>query len=403
MVNAGIGLKLGTSGTQALTANVFDNLIAGNLTGIQLLDNGATVSLNAPFSIVNNTIADNTTGLINVASTPNVTQANVINNIFFSNHDLSTARTGTGISSSTMNTLNVVSNLFYGNGAKNLPANQASGTFGSFNPSTLKATPDTLGNLFADPLFVRAQDPRPNGDTPSVFFNFANYDLSDRSPAINTANQAAAPGTDILYRLAVPYSGHGFPGAGPASIGAYYYKGLSTNPGGVGTTFPGTGVTTTTGGATGGTTGAGGSGGIATLSSARPKATVVNSSIGGGIALGTKEFAVVNTSLSGNGTQHAADGLIGPASLAGPSFIDINFSDDIKVSTLTPNDLVLSGSGLDPIHPAKAAGFAWIDDHAVRFFLDGGYNNSGVVNVAIPQGALLETLGDALPASPTRS
>jgi hypothetical protein len=418
IIDAGIGVNLATSGTNAVTSDVFDNVIAGNLTGLQMSDGNATASIASPFMIDNNTIVDNTTGVQNYVANPNQLEAYIVNNIIAFNHDLTTSRGGTGVASNQPNTLGVGFNLFYQNGANSNPASQAAGVFGLFVPANLSAKQDALGNLLGNPDFVQAEDPRPNGDTPAVFLNFANFDLQTISPAINAANQSETPSSDFLYRAPVAIKGHGFANTGPASIGAYYPLGTSTNTEGFGIIFGGT--TTTTGSGSGGGTGGGTGGGSPTgpgsgtpgvsglaLSSSGSSSTVttststsgstVSSSVGGGQALGTKQFSVITTSLSSNGTAHAADGLSTSIAVEGaPSYIDIDFSDNVNPSTLNPTDLVLSGSGLNSANPAKATSFAWIDDHAVRFFITGGYANSGTVNLAIPAGAITDTSGVAI-------
>ena len=240
IVNAGVGVLLATAGQNDPTATLYDNLIAGNIYGVEITDNGATSSIQQPFAVVNNTIVDNTTGLINIATASNATQAHVINNIFYSNHDLSSARNGTGIQSARADTLAVGNNLFYQNGPNNSAASNATGTFLGFNPALLSTTPDALGNLIGNPYFAQAQDPRPNADTPAVFFTYGNFDLTSRSVAINAADNALAPASDFLYRTPVAIKGHGFPGTGPASIGAFYFGGKSGASGGTGITYPGT-------------------------------------------------------------------------------------------------------------------------------------------------------------------
>ena len=391
VINAGIGVSVGTTGTGAPTSRIFDNIIAGNINGIGVSDNGRTTSVTGPFVIVNNTIADNTTGLYNVSSTPNVMQALVVNDIFYSNHDLTASRPGTGIASYAANTLGVGWDLFYQNGPNNLPASNASGLFGAFVPSALTTSPDVLNNLIGNPFFVQPEDPRPNGDSPAVFLNYSNFDLTSRSVAINAGNNAStvAPSSDFLYRTPVAVAGHGFPGTGPASIGAFYFNGATGPSGGSGIIFSKTTA------ATAASTGAG-TGSTAVFPGVVSTGSVASSPIGGGIALGTRQFNVVTTSLSGNGSLHAADATGGVVTEAGPTYIDVDFSDSIKASSLSPTDLVLSGNGLNPANPAKATGLAWIDDHAVRFFLSGSYNNSGTVNVSIPQGAIADASGAAL-------
>jgi hypothetical protein len=389
IVNAGVGIYLATAGANVPTSQVFDNLIVGNGYGIEINDNGATSSIQSPFAIINNTIADNTIGVFNISSTPGQTQALVINNIFYSNHDLTTARAGTGIASNRGGTLAVGDNLFYQNGKNGTPASNATGTFNGFNPANLSTTPDPLGNLIGNPYFNAAYDPRPNADTPAVFFNYSNYDLTKQSVAINAADPRLAPGSDFLYRTPVSIAGHGFPGTGPASIGAFYFGGKTGPSGGTGTIY---GPVTGTG--TGTSTSAGKTATVSTLASAlafQPTPTATDSTVGGGIALGTKQFSVVTSSVAVNGTVQS-----GVTIEPGPGFIDVDFSNNINALTASPADLVLTGTGLSSVNPAHATSMAWIDDHAIRFFLTGGYANGGTVNVSIPQGALTDTNGTAL-------
>ena len=393
IVNAGTGVLLSTAGVNAPTSTLFDNIIAGNINGVGISDNGSALGIQAPFMVVNNTIVDNTTGLYNTSVTFNSTQAYVINNIFYSNHDLTSKRTGAAITSFRPYTLAVGNNLFYQNGANNTPAASATGTFYGFNPALLSATPDVLGNIYANPYFNQAEDPRPNADTPAVFFTYSNFDLTKKSSAINAADNALAPSSDFLYRTAVAIAGHGFPGTGPASIGAFNYGGLTGPSGGSGTIYNGP-ITTVVSGTSASSTGTTGGGMVSALSLSG--ISTVSSPIGGGIALGTRQFSVLTTSLSDNGTAHAADTAGTLATEPGPSYIDVNFSDDIKASTLSPTDLVLSGGGLLASNPARATSLAWIDDHAVRFFLTGGYNTSGTVTVSLPQGSITDTAGASL-------
>ena len=379
IINAGIGVNVGTSGTNAPTPSIIDNLIAGNISGVSISDTNSTISLLTPTTVYNNTIVDNTTGLVNWSLNANYTQAYVLNNIFYANHDLTSARAGAGIASGNSNTLNVAVNLFYQNGSSNAPAAQALGSFINLNPSALTASPDGHGNFLANPLFLSARDPRPNGDTPAVFYNEGNYDLSTRSPAINMALQSIAPVTDILYRTPVPIAGHGSPFTGPASIGAYYPLGAGGLPVTIGGGTTGTPITTTPG----------------TANSITANALPV---AGGSLPIDTKRFDVVTTSLSADGTQSTAGQGGGTAFLAAPSSIVVDFSDDINGATLSPGDLKLSGSGLSGTNPARVSGLTWVDSHTIKFFLTGSFNSTGTVNLSIPQGALKDTKGDAIEA-----
>ncbi len=419
IINAGSGLVLATSGVNAATSQVFDNVIAGNIIGVNITDTGATSSIATPFLVVNNTISDNSFGLINGSSTADKLQAYVLNNIFYSNHDVAAPRAGTGIQSYTSNTLGVGFNLFFGNGPNAVSsADDAIGLFGQFVPAALSSQPDALGNFVGNPAFVAARDPRPNGDTPAVFFLNGNYDLTGQSAAINAANNADAPLTDFLYRSPTRVPGKGFPNTGPASIGAYYYLGtggpgqgsggigggggsINPNPGSVaGSGGNGGGSGIGNGGSTGLVPNPGNVGGIGGVGggSVSPHALAIHitSTIGGGMAIGTRQFNVVNTTLSPEGTASASDVIGVVASEAAPSFIDINFSDNINKSTISADDLVLSGDGLDPLDPARATSLGWIDDHAIRFFLSGSFENGGTVNVSIPQGAIKDTAGTSL-------
>jgi len=393
IVNGGNGVNILTSGANAPTPTVESNVIAGNINGVGIDDQGGTTSLQAPTNIINNTITDNTYGLYNFSATANATQADVFNNIFYSNHDLTTARTGTGIFSGSANTLVVGTNLFFSNGPNSKPASNALGTFANFNPAALGGVPDASGNFLGDPKFVSPRDPRPNGDTPPVFFLDGNYDLTGRSPAINAARQSVAPATDILYRKPVKVSGHGTNGSGPASIGAFYYLGtggIAFNPGN-GTVLP----VPTTGGIGGPTvpTSGGGLNGVTALSLLAGR---TNPTIGGSLPIGTKQFNVVSTSLSADGTSTAAGQTGGVAYESALSFIDVNFSDKIRADSLQASDLILGGPGLDPANPAKATSLAWVDNHTIRFFLTGNFNAAGAVNLAIAPGSITDTRGDTV-------
>ncbi len=377
IVNAGLGVNIITTGGNVIAPIVRDNVIVGNVVGVSVNDQGTTTSYAQPTEIINNTIADNTYGVVNVTSRTGTLQAYVLNDIFYSNHDLTTSRTGTGILSQAANTVAVGSNLFFGNGVSGAPSSNAIGTFANFNPAFLSSRPDAVGNLLGDPAFVSARDPRPNGDTPPVFFLYANYDLTSRSPAINAALQSVAPPTDILYRTPVPIAGKGFNGSGPASIGAFYYLG--------------------TGGIFG-TTGNGGGKGPIPISpvalAIRVPSTDGPSLAGGSLPIGTRQFAVVNTSLNPDGTATGAAGIATP--LSGLTSIDVNFSDNIDASSVKASDLILTGSGLNPANPAKATGLTWVDSHTIRFMLTGGFNSTGSVNLSIPQGTVKDTVGDSI-------
>ena len=104
-----------------------------------------------------------------------------------------------------------------------------------------------------EPAFVAARDPRPGFDGPTIFLLDANFDLTANSAAIDAALNSAAPATDFLGRGRVDVANRGFPGLGPADVGAFEYQGSGS--GGVPT--PG-GTGGGAGGSDGGTGGGGG-------------------------------------------------------------------------------------------------------------------------------------------------
>ena len=379
IVNAGIGVSIAATGSNVVGPAVNTNVIAGNYIGIQISDLGTGTTYAMPTQVINNTIVDNTYGLSNYSSRASTIQAYVLNDIFYNNHALTAARTGSGILSLTANSLVTVSNLFYANGVNNLPSSNVNGTFGAYlTPSSLSGIPNQFGNFTADPVFVAPRDPRPNGDTPAVFFRYANYDLSSRSPAINLATNAYAPATDILYRLPVAFAGRSVNGSGPASIGAFYYLGTGGITPTTGTPFT---ITTTTAPA-------------GSVLSSLPTATS-NSIVGGSLPLGT-QFGVVNSSLNPDGVAAGKQGIA--TSITAPTTVTINFSDNINPATVQPSDLVVSGSGVSTTNPAKATGLTWVDSHTVKFLLSGGFDASGSVNLSIAEGAIQDRQGDSLAA-----
>ncbi len=389
IVNAGIGVSVSLSGSGLVGSIINTNVIVGNYIGIQVTDQGSGATYANPVQVINNTIADNTYGFSNYSSRAGSTQAYLLNDIFYNNHALTSARTGTGILSLSANTIVAVSDLFYNNGVNNTAASSVNGTFGSFiNPSTLSSTPNTYGNFVADPAFVAARDPRPDGDTPAVFFLYANYDLSSRSAAINLANKNYAPATDILYRTPVSIPGKSIAGSGPASIGAFYYLGAGGITPTYGTPFTvPTTTTTVTSTITAVPT-------VKALSIASTDATP--SMVGGSLPIGTQQFAVVNTSLNPDGVSSGKPGIA--TTISAPQSIQVNFSDNVDSSTLKAADLVLSGTSLDSSNPARATGLSWVDSHTVNFLLTGEFKSSGSLNLSIPDGVVKDTHGDSIAA-----
>ena len=333
LIDAHMGVQVITTGLNSLAPRIADDVIVGNDYGIVLNDNGTTRP-NAPVAqIINNTIAYNTIGVYAINASNSPIQANIQNNIIWENHDNTTSRNGTGLSSVFLNKLIVQNNLITGNGPKdNSPSDDAVNIGNGFYPSVLNASPDQLGNLTGAPAFVAPRDPRPTGDGPGIFFNDANFDLTRSSAAVDAAKNSAAPGTDFRFRARVTIPGRGFTGTGPADIGAFEYQG--------------TGGVTTVGGA----------------------------------------FRVATTSLADGGAQFAAGAIF--STQAAPKSITVSFSNDVNPSTVDVTDLVLSGTGLNPVNPARATSLSWIDAHTVQFNLSGNFNSTGTVNVSIPQGVV---------------
>jgi hypothetical protein len=100
---------------------------------------------------------------------------------------------------------------------------------------------------------------------------------------------------------------------------------------------------------------------------------------GGGGAVGGA-FRVVTTSLANGAVVSTA-----------PSSIVVSFSGNVNRNTVTPNDLVIAGYGVNAANPAHATSLTWIDNHTVRFNLSGKFNNSGPVAVALWGGSVANT------------
>jgi hypothetical protein len=77
--------------------------------------------------------------------------------------------------------------------------------------------------------------------------------------------------------------------------------------------------------------------------------------------------------------------------------VTVDFSGNVDQSTVTPADLVLSGSGLNPTNPAHATSLTWLDAHTVQFNLSGSFNSSGTVNVSIPAGTVQSVFHESMP------
>ena len=341
IIDAHYGVKVLTS-KAGLAPRIEDDGIIGNDVGAVLIDNGTT-TLSQPAEVYNNTFGFNTVGLQAVDSAASPLLGVLANNIFWQNHDLTASQDGTGISSTVPNKLVARSNLFYANGPSNVGSNQAVNVGNGFIPAALTTTPDALGNFTGNPSFVAPRDPRPGSDGPATFFLDANFDLQSNSAAIDAADESYAPTVDFLYRGRVRIAGKGFPGTGPADVGAFEFDG---------------------------------SGGITTA--------------GAG-------FRVANTSLSATGAAVAAPNATYTAASA-PTNIILNLSQNVNQSSVSVGDLTLSGTGLNPLSPTHPTSLTWIDSHTVEFFLAERYNSSGTVKVTLPAGSVLSTAGQSIEA-----
>lgn len=342
VIDAHNGIRVTTSGSTAPTPRIINVVVAGNDNGIVLEDKGAA-SIPRLTQIVNDTIAFNTIGVKAISASNSLMLGNIVNSIVWQNHDLTAQRNGTGISSQFPGKLVVRSTLFSGNGPNDLsPIDDAVNVGGGFVPGNLNGTPDGFGNFVGAPAFVAPRDPRPGSDGPATFFIDANFDLTRGSAAIDAANNAAAPTTDFLYRNRVTVTGRGFPGTGPADLGAFEFQ------------------------ATGGS----------------------GSPVGG-------TFRVATSSLSPDGSA-VGNGAISYSSSAPPKSVTVTFSDNVDPSSVQASDLVLWGDGLNPVGPARATSLSWVDSHTVRFNLSSGFSNQGSVSVRIDPGTIKSVGGSSV-------
>jgi hypothetical protein len=271
-ITSNVGIQINTSGNSAPTPSISNSVIVGNNNGVTVSDGGNTESLLRPIVLNNNTIAFNNNGvMVNVAAGSPVDFVQIINSILSGNASvptLSTPRSGYAVSSTTADRVTLRFNNFFNNGASATNYADDTNNIGNgFDPAALNNGRDALGNVPGDPAFVFPIDPRPEAEGPLRFFVDGNYGIRIQSAAIDAAENASAPTLDFLYRSRVTIPGRGYPGTGPADIGAFEYNGTPTNPsfpiivptassgGGSTSTQPGgnTGGTTT-GGTTGGTT-----------------------------------------------------------------------------------------------------------------------------------------------------
>lgn len=333
-VDAGFGIAVETSGAFATTPRILSNGLIGNATGILINDiNGSTVLGAGRFAnIRNNTFAFNSFGLLANVTANSPIMAEISNNIFWQNHDQTLNRSGAGIYATTTNKLVARNNLFSGNGTDSLTEARFSGfnVGNGFDKSKIGTTPTSasLGNFAGDPAFISPRDPRPGADGPASFFIDANFNLTGNSAAIDAGDDILAPARDFLGRARVGIPNRGF-GNAISDVGAFEFQGS------------------------------------------------------GGIAVGGA-FRIVTTSVAPGGASLAA----GVTYSEGPKSIIVAFSGPVDRNSVTPNDLVITGNGLNNLVPAKAQSLTWIDEQTVRFNLTGGYKFDGTVNLSIPSGAV---------------
>ncbi len=200
-------------------------MIAGNTTGIEIDDEGA-VAVPVPASIYNDDLAYNTVGVLdnNLVSSPSL--ANVANSIFFANHDQTSSQFGFGIQENVPGNMIVRNNLFQSNGSSTTTGAFAGVNVGpGFNPGT---TPDKLDNYTGSPSFVFPVDPRPGSAGPATFFLDAptlRPPSRTRPRSTPTSTTPWPHATGFLGRGRMKVLDLGFPGTGPADVGAFEFSG----------------------------------------------------------------------------------------------------------------------------------------------------------------------------------
>ncbi len=155
--------------------------------------------------------------------------ADIGNNIFWENHDLTPSRNGAAIVASTPNKLVVQGNLFSGNGpSDSSPADDTINVGGGFNPAVLGPTPDQFGNFTGNPAFVAPFDPRPGADGPGEFFQDAEF-----RPDLGLGGDRRGASLASLRRsISSTARGSGFPAvASPAPARPTSAPSSSTAPG----------------------------------------------------------------------------------------------------------------------------------------------------------------------------
>jgi large repetitive protein len=346
-IDSDVGVQVQATVANAPMPQLTDDGVIGNNTGVSFFTVATTFA--SPAILENDDILFNTFGVSVTAASGSQPYLFAANSIFWQDHSLDET-SGFAVGANQPNLITLVSNMFSSNGP-NLasPADDTYNVGGGFNPAALQNNiPDANGNFVGTPAFVAPRDPRPTVDGPAVFFLDGDFDLTVNSNAIDRANETFAPVTDILYRGRVNF-GRGFPGTGPADVGAYEFDGT------------------------------------------------------GGIASGTSTFHTTTTTLFegstavSNGIQSTVTTTTGTAPAGNPpSSLIIRFSAPVNQGSANPFDLVISGSGVSATNPLHATSLTWIDPETVEFNLAGGYSNSGTVNLSIRPGLITSATGAPL-------
>ncbi len=346
-VDSGSGVLSVTSGSSSQAPVIENDGFIGNIYGIALADDG-TSNPSTTTLIVNNTVAYDSIGLLAINTTGTRSQqAYVANNIFWENHDQTTARAGLGIYSQTINKLVLANNMFSGNGTSDTNSSGAAVNIGNgFNPGLLGSTASSAlsnqGNYVGYPAFVTPIDPRPGSDGPGFFFSVANYSLTSSSAAINNALESVATRTDFLGNPENPEPttmGFKILGYGPRDVGAFEYE---------------------------------------------PLGSTITTAVGG-------SFRVVTTSLVPDGRSQANGAVDDVTSL--PTSVTVNFSQPVNPASVQATDMVLTGPDVSSISPIRATSISWLDDHTARFNLSGQLNPVSTLNLVLNSDAIKSNRG----------
>ena len=234
------GIVVGLGGAAAATPQIEDDVFAGNNDGVFIDATASNITIASPtqmVQVINNDFVFNTVGLFaEVASADPPLLANVANNIFYENHDLTTARNGAGVAATFPNAIVLRENMFQSNGASDTNASGAGFNVGNgFNSATLTTTPDPLlGNFIGAPAFVSPSTRDPAPTVRARFFHHRRLRPHRRvardQRGTGDSGGFPAPATDLLLRSPVKIPGKGFPGTGPISVGAFDFQGTGGTP-----------------------------------------------------------------------------------------------------------------------------------------------------------------------------